>query len=106
MINVKEFKNNYKEYQFKIPSKVYDKLRAYKFITFATAAHLYELSVKTVLTIYGVDNIMDIPFGQGLAQASKYFFEAIEKADKEAAKKEFERVQLKTAYLEWRLSNE
>lgn len=104
--NLKEFKDNYKEHQFKIPSRIYGRLGDYKFVTFVTAANLYELSVKTVLTIHGVDNIMDIPFGKGLALASKYFFEAIEKADKEAAKKELERVQLKVAYLEWRLANE
>ena len=97
---MKEFKDNYKEYQFKIPSKIYAKLGNYKFVTFVTAANLYELSVKNVLTIYNVENILDIPFGKGLCEAANYFFNSIDKADKEAARKEIERLKLKKAYLE------
>ena len=102
----KDIKIFYRDYQFKIPSRLYNKLRDYKYVSFSTAADLYELSVKNVLTIYNVENILDIPFGKGLNEAANYFFSSIEKADKEAAKKELERVQLKTAYLEWRLANE
>lgn len=95
MLTKEELRKNSIERQWYIPSRHYDFLERFEHVSWRTVVNLWRNSVAQTLYIFNVECLFDIPFGQGFCHSYGLFKEAIIMADKEAAKKELERLRLK-----------
>lgn len=95
MLTKEELRKISIERQWYIPSRHYDFLERFEWVPLRTVVNLWRNSVAQTLYIFNVECLYDIPFGKGYVYAYKLFEEAVIMADKEAAKKELERLRLK-----------
>lgn len=94
MLTKEELRKNSIERQWYVPSRHYDFLEQFKYISWRTVVNLWRNSVAQTLCIFDAECLFDIPFGQGFCHSYGLFKEAVIMADKEAAKKELERLRL------------
>ena len=103
MLTKEELRKNSIERQWYVPSRHYDFLERFEHVSWRTVVNLWRNSVAQTLYIFNTESLFDIPFGEGFTYAYKIFKEAVIMADKEAAKKELERLGLKKEFLKLRL---
>ena len=103
MLTKEELRKNSIERQWYVPSRHYDFLERFEYIPWRTVVNLWRNSVAQTLYIFNTECLLDIPFGKGFTYAYKLFEEAVIMADKEAVKKELERLRLKKEFLKLEL---
>lgn len=72
-----EFREWSKENQYYIPRKLEYIADCYPTLPWKKAKKMYEIAVKATLSIFSVDNIIEIPFGKGYSYARELWEEMI-----------------------------
>ena len=99
MLTKEELRKSSIERQWYVPPRHYDFLERFEHVSWRTVVNLWRNCVAQTLYIFNVECLFDIPFGQGFCHSYGLFKEAVIMADKEAAKKELERLRLKKEFL-------